>query len=329
MIYAIVAVLVLILDQAVKYWTVSNITLEIGRVPLIDGLVHLTHVRNYGAAFSILQNTRWLLVALTVVFVAAIIYALCAELIHGAFGRWTALLLLAGAIGNGIDRLFVGYVVDMIEVEFISFPVFNIADIFVTVFGVLFCVYIVFHRASDDERATERSISRDVQNIWEQEDARHTAALEDEDDAFEDTDSSIQVAPWQIPVFNPDQPFAEWEDEPEQAKKPFQKPELFRPVNPAETIPAVDFNAPEPAAPAPKAPVDTTPKAPAYIPPEPAAPVNTVPAPKAPVQSAPVPKTPVQPEPKPKTPVQPEPKPKPAADDMEFDLESILAEFKD
>jgi signal peptidase II len=195
MIYAIVAVLVLILDQAVKYWTVSNITLEIGRVPLIDGLVHLTHVRNYGAAFSILQNTRWLLVALTVVFVAAIIYALCAELIHGAFGRWTALLLLAGAIGNGIDRLFVGYVVDMIEVEFISFPVFNIADIFVTVFGVLFCVYIVFHRASDDERATARSISRDVQTIWEHEDARHTAALEDEDDAFEDTDSSIQVPP--------------------------------------------------------------------------------------------------------------------------------------
>ena len=69
MIYAIVAVIVLILDQGLKYWTVSNIVLDTGTVPLIDGLVHLTHVRNYGAAFSILQNTRWLLVALTVVFV--------------------------------------------------------------------------------------------------------------------------------------------------------------------------------------------------------------------------------------------------------------------
>ena len=155
MIYAIVAVIVLILDQGLKYWTVSNIVLDTGTVPLIDGIVHLTYVRNYGAAFSILQNTRWLLVALTAVFAAVVIYALVSGLISGRFGRWSALLVLAGALGNGIDRLFMGYVVDMIELEFISFPVFNIADIFVTCDGIAFCFYIVFHRSPEPEAAFE------------------------------------------------------------------------------------------------------------------------------------------------------------------------------
>ena len=75
---------------------------------MIDGLFHLAHVHNYGAAFSIMQNTRWLLVAITAVFVAIIIYALCAEFIQGPLGRWSAVLVLAGALGNGIDRLFNG-----------------------------------------------------------------------------------------------------------------------------------------------------------------------------------------------------------------------------
>ena len=151
MIYAIVAVIVLILDQGLKYWTVSHIVLDTGEVPLINGIVHLTNVHNYGAAFSILQNTRWLLVAMTAIFCIAVIYALSEELIQTPLGRWSALLVMAGALGNGIDRLFVGYVVDMLELEFIPFPVFNIADIFVTVCGVLFCVYIVFHKNPDGD----------------------------------------------------------------------------------------------------------------------------------------------------------------------------------
>jgi len=360
MIYAIVAVLVLILDQAVKYWTVSNITLEIGRVPLIDGLVHLTHVRNYGAAFSILQNTRWLLVALTIVFVAAIIYALCADLIQGAFGRWTALLLLAGAIGNGIDRLFVGYVVDMIEVEFISFPVFNVADIFVTVFGVLFCVYIVFHRGSRDERATERSISREVKSIWEQEgNGQQSAPARTEDDfrkAFQeqlrdddldddraDDPDDRRVAPWQIPTFH-DSAFAEWEKSEGSAKPaeapleklemPAEKPASRRPA--AQTRPLSLFDeedAPAPAvkipelrmeskAPAPRA--ETKPLVLDGLEPRPEVKA------KAPLLDIPGLKTEAKApaEPKAEPYIAPAPKTQPA-DDMEFDLESILAEFKD
>ncbi|MGE4352505.1 MAG: signal peptidase II [Oscillospiraceae bacterium] len=163
MIYAIVAVIVLILDQGLKYWTVSHIVLNTGEVPLIKGIIHLTNVHNYGAAFSILQNTRWLLVAMTAVFCIAVIYALSAEMIHTPLGRWSALLVMAGALGNGLDRLFIGYVVDMFEFEFFSFPVFNIADIFVTVCGILFCIYIVFHKNPYDgtePKAEKRPLSR-------------------------------------------------------------------------------------------------------------------------------------------------------------------------
>jgi signal peptidase II len=147
-IYAIAVVLVLILDQAVKFWTTKNILLDaVGDncVELIRGVVHMTNVHNYGAAFSILQNARWLLIVITAVFVIGIIVLLNQEIIHTKFGKWAAVGLLAGALGNCIDRVLYGYVVDMFEFEFFTFPVFNVADIFITVFGVLFIIHVIFH----------------------------------------------------------------------------------------------------------------------------------------------------------------------------------------
>jgi signal peptidase II len=147
-IYAIAAVLVLLLDQAVKFWTTKNIVLgAVGDscVELIKGIVHLTNVHNYGAAFSILQNARWFLVGVTVLFVIGILVLLNQEIIYTKIGKWSAVLLLAGAIGNCIDRVLYGYVVDMFELEFMTFPVFNVADIFVTIFGVIFIIHLIFH----------------------------------------------------------------------------------------------------------------------------------------------------------------------------------------
>jgi signal peptidase II len=147
-IYAIAVVLVLILDQAVKFWTTKNILLDaVGDncVELLRGVVHMTNVHNYGAAFSILQNARWPLIIITAVFVVGIIVLLNQEIIHTKFGKWSAVFLLAGALGNCIDRVLYGYVVDMFEFEFFTFPVFNVADIFITVFGVLFIIHVIFH----------------------------------------------------------------------------------------------------------------------------------------------------------------------------------------
>jgi signal peptidase II len=156
MLYAIVTVLILILDQGLKYWTTVNIPYGDGVRNLIPGIIRLTNVHNYGAAFGILQNTRWLLVAITVIFAVAVIALVATKTIRGAFGRWMAIMVLAGALGNGIDRILHGYVVDMFEFEFIKFQVFNVADIFITVGGILFCLYVIFNKDSMEIKKREK-----------------------------------------------------------------------------------------------------------------------------------------------------------------------------
>ena len=156
MTYAIVTVVVLILDQLMKFWTTKNIPLDaVGGdcVELLPNVLHLTNVHNYGAAFSILKNARWLLVAVTVVFAVVVIVLITQEIIRGDLGRWSAVLVMAGALSNGLDRALYGYVVDMFEFEFVNFAVFNIADIFITICGILFCVYILFEKPSPEEAA--------------------------------------------------------------------------------------------------------------------------------------------------------------------------------
>ena len=155
MLYTIVAVLVLVLDQAVKFWTVKNIApMATGgeTVSLIPGVIHMTNVQNPGAAFSILADQKWLLIAVSALFIIAIIVLISMDIIHTKFGRWTAVLVMAGALGNCIDRVLYGYVVDMFEIELFSFAVFNIADIFITVCGILFCIHVIVYREPLEEQ---------------------------------------------------------------------------------------------------------------------------------------------------------------------------------
>ncbi len=160
MVYAIVTVLVLIIDQAAKFWTTKNILLDaIGDecVSLIPGVVHMTNVHNYGAAFSILENARWLLVVVSLAFVIAIIVFISMEIIHTPFAKWTAVLVMAGALGNCIDRVLYGYVVDMFELEFMNFAVFNVADMFITVCGILFCIHVIVYKEPEAVRSANES----------------------------------------------------------------------------------------------------------------------------------------------------------------------------
>ena len=179
MIYAIAAVLVLILDQAVKFFTTKNIFLDaVGAdcVKLIPGVVHMTNVHNYGAAFSVLQNARWFLVGMTIVFVVVIIVLNSQEIIHTKMGRWTTAMIVAGAIGNCIDRILYGYVVDMFELEFVQFPVFNLADIFITVFGVLFCLHVILYNEPEAVKAAnESSFARRRREAREEKEAPYAA----------------------------------------------------------------------------------------------------------------------------------------------------------
>ena len=179
MIYAIVVVLVLIADQAVKLWTTKNIVLgAVGPdcVKLIDGVIHMTNVHNYGAAFGIFQNARWPLTIVSLVFVIAIVVLINREIIHTKFGRWTSVLIVAGALGNCIDRMLYGYVVDMFEVEFFNFAVFNVADIFITVCGILFCIHLILHNEPEEvKQANEPEFMRRIREEKEAKEAPYAS----------------------------------------------------------------------------------------------------------------------------------------------------------
>ena len=143
MIEAIVIILLVGLDQLVKYLVRVHIPLG-GQVPFIPHVLALAHIHNTGAAFSMLTGARWFFVVLTVAFVIFALWVLYAKKITHPFGRWTLVLIIAGALGNLIDRALNGYVVDMFEVLFMKFAIFNVADIYVVVGGILFCVYYGF-----------------------------------------------------------------------------------------------------------------------------------------------------------------------------------------
>ena len=127
----LLAAAVIGLDQLVKYLVVASIAPG-AQESLIPGLVRLTYVKNTGAAFSILTGHRWPLAVITLAVVALIVFALAKRYVTHPFGVLTLAAVTGGALGNLIDRLRLGYVVDMIETQFMDFPVFNVADCFIT-----------------------------------------------------------------------------------------------------------------------------------------------------------------------------------------------------
>ena len=143
MIYAIIAAVLVAVDQIVKYLVMTNIPLG-GHVPFIPYLVELTYVTNTGAAFSIFSEHTWALALVSLVMSLALALALWKNLFRHPFGKLALTLLLAGAVGNLIDRAFRGFVVDMFNVLFMRFAVFNVADICVVVGGIAAGVYYMF-----------------------------------------------------------------------------------------------------------------------------------------------------------------------------------------
>ena len=147
MIYALmvlIVALVTVADQWTKYLVVQNIPLY-GEVPAIPGLFRLTYVQNTGAAFSSFQGMQWLFVLVFLVFTAALVWEFCTgKLGFKPFERWCLVSVYAGGLGNMIDRVRLGYVVDMIDLEFMDFPVFNVADCFITCGCILLLVHLIF-----------------------------------------------------------------------------------------------------------------------------------------------------------------------------------------
>ena len=123
---------VTVADQITKWLVVENIPLH-GQVDAIPGLFHFTYVQNTGAAFSSFQGMQWLFALVFLAFTVAIIWEFSKKrLPFTDFERWLMVAVYAGGLGNMIDRVRLGYVVDMIETKFMVFPVFNVADCFIT-----------------------------------------------------------------------------------------------------------------------------------------------------------------------------------------------------
>ena len=131
-------------DQLTKWLVVQNIPLY-GDVPAIEGLFHITHVHNFGAAFSSFSGMRWVFVLIFLVLTVAIIWEYRKKsLPFSNFERWCIAAIYGGGLGNAIDRVRLGYVEDMIEVEFVEFAVFNVADCFITCGCIIMMISLLF-----------------------------------------------------------------------------------------------------------------------------------------------------------------------------------------
>lgn len=143
MFYFIIAAAIVAADQGVKLWAVRALGPG-GSLGLIPGVFHLTYAENRGAAFSILEGKLGFFVAVTAVMVGLLLYMTVKGYIRGVFGRVAAVFIIGGALGNLADRLCRGYVVDMFDFRLIHFAIFNVADIFITIGGVMLAVYFLF-----------------------------------------------------------------------------------------------------------------------------------------------------------------------------------------
>ena len=144
LLFALFISCIVIADQVTKALVVGNIPL-FGHVDFLPGFLGFTYVQNTGAAFSSFEGARWLFVLIFVVLTLGLIYGAKGNRLGFTKAEWWfAAAVYGGGLGNMIDRVRLGYVVDMIETEFMNFPVFNVADCFITCGTFLLMVRLTF-----------------------------------------------------------------------------------------------------------------------------------------------------------------------------------------
>ncbi len=135
-------IIIIAIDQLTKHWAQTKLQPK-GFIDVIDGIFSLTYVRNTGAAFGILQGQKWLLLGLTVLVLIGAVWYLLHSKITNPILLTSGSAVMAGAVGNLIDRIRLSYVIDFLEVRFISFPVFNVADCCIVVGMLVLGIYIL------------------------------------------------------------------------------------------------------------------------------------------------------------------------------------------
>ena len=149
---SLLALALLALDQVSKAWITANLPLG-ETMEFLPGIVELRTVHNYGAAWSSFSGMRWLLVTVTGCIVLAVLFLLVRRIVRRPLGVCACCLIVSGGLGNIIDRVRLGYVVDMLHLEFWpSYPVFNVADIYVVCGAVLGAVYYLWFYEKYDKK---------------------------------------------------------------------------------------------------------------------------------------------------------------------------------
>ena len=136
--------IIAILDQAAKFFA-AGLLQSVKTFPLWENVFHLTYLENSGAGWGMFSEHTWILTALTLIVIVAVVAYVVVKRPKQPMLNWALTFLIGGAVGNFIDRVRLGYVIDFFDFTLINFPVFNPADCFITVGAVLFAVYIIFY----------------------------------------------------------------------------------------------------------------------------------------------------------------------------------------
>ena len=148
LLYAVIAVALVILDHVVKVLVRTYIPLGTS-VGFLPGIMDLTYVQNTGAAFSLFREHTWLLALISAVASVVLVVLLIRRVFSSTAANVLLSVVLSGAVGNLIDRLFLGYVTDMFKTTFMNFAVFNVADICLVCGIIALCVYVVFFESRE------------------------------------------------------------------------------------------------------------------------------------------------------------------------------------
>ena len=163
MIYVLYTAVILALvgcDQLLKSWTVHHLALG-ESTAFLPGFMQLTRVHNYGAAWSSFSGKTAMLIVVTAALMIAVAYLLIRRIVRHPLGVAAAVLILGGGVGNIIDRIAHGYVVDMFDLLLFDYPVFNLADCFVVAGVILGAVYYLWFYEKYDARKKDDASDTD------------------------------------------------------------------------------------------------------------------------------------------------------------------------
>lgn len=168
--FSIISVLLIFIDQFTKIIALNSLK-PIGSTVFIQGVLNFTFVENRGVAFGMFSGQRWFILFSTFVITVGLLwyYATLPKTLEFSWVRKCILLIFAGAIGNMLDRVFRGYVVDFFEFGFFEFPVFNVADCYVVVGAFVLSFIIIFYIKEEDlekiEKIEKTEKTENVENV--------------------------------------------------------------------------------------------------------------------------------------------------------------------